>query len=199
MRFAVGDGQFLYSSITGSELAFLGSDAAIPNLALLFEHPLVFPAARRRWAGRADFAPLSPLSPRRAAPGVLLRVEDPATTQRELVAWLRPVSSARRIAQSDAYVVREESGRAGRPVLREPLTRLDLARGRFRAGLAAAALGLWLAIIFGVRQATTATDAAIILLATGCIAAGVVHDTQVRQQERKGLAGRPPSRLSVSV
>lgn len=90
LRFAVGDGGFLYSSISGSDLAFLGSEATIPNLALVFEHPLVFSQARHRSLGRTAFAPLRPLSPGQTEPGVLLTVHDPAGAERALVAWLHP-------------------------------------------------------------------------------------------------------------
>lgn len=194
LRFAVDAGHFLYSSVAGSELAFLGPDAATPNLALLFDHPLSFTEPRRRWGGSVDLAPLRPLTPGVAVAGVLLRIDNPTTARHELIPWLHPGNSPPITADPTLHIGTAQArgeGSTPPPVARQPLSEPELRAGRSRTWRAAARIGVALAFIFGIRQATSLATTMIIAVAAGCIASGIAWDTRLRHDEREGLARWP--------
>lgn len=193
LRFAVGDGGVLYSSISGSDLAFLGSEATIPNLALVFEYPLVLSQARHRSLGRTAFAPLRPLSPDQTELGVLLTVKDPAGAERALVAWLHPDGPSRETTPVDADLALGGSATpvSLSPTFRHPLTEPVLARRRSFSRLFAATFALSVTIWIAAGHAAGAVNAAILAMAAGCIVAGVARDTKVRDEERGTLARLP--------
>jgi hypothetical protein len=200
LRFAVDNGGFLYSSISGSDLAFLGSEATVPNLALVFERPLVFPQARRRWLGRTEFAPLRPLSPGQSEPGVLLTLKDPAGAERALYAWLHPDGSPRETARIDADLAPGDNATpvSLSPTLRHPLTEPVLARRRLLSRFFAAAFGLGVTIWIAAGHAAGAVNAVILAMAAGCIVAGITRDTKLHDEERGTLA-RLPSVALVAI
>jgi hypothetical protein len=91
LRFSVDrDRTYLYSSICGSALPILSPERAVPNLAIVFDHPIAFSEPRRRVFSLDEFSPLRPLQPSSPTLGVLLRVADPARASLQLASWSDP-------------------------------------------------------------------------------------------------------------
>ena len=76
LRFPVAGGGYLYSSIVGSALRYLGQGPGVPNLAIVLRAPMAFLEPRRIRVGASEYEPVRPLQPDVPVVGVLVRVSD---------------------------------------------------------------------------------------------------------------------------
>lgn len=177
LRFQVAPGRFLYSSVTGSEAPFLGAEPAIPNLALVFDAPVAFEEPRRRSNYGGEFAPLLPLEPGVAVPGLLLWVGDPGSARLALGRWL---------GRSDDTPARIEPDGTRVPLSSEGLSRTRILTWRSALLLAAC-------VVFGGAGGRAAHIGNPLVVAVGvfCLCGGYVLDAHLRREERHGLARLP--------
>jgi hypothetical protein len=190
LRFLLdGDSTYLYSSVGGSALPILSPERAVPNLAIVFEHPLAFSEPRRRIFGAQDFLPLRPLQPSAPARGLLLRVADPVRASLQLARWydLGRARDALGTLPSIGAKAHGPTGSRRGMALRRPLSREQMKRSTAWPSLPL--IGVVLAVVYAGRHASFTTIRELLLLAgVALFLTGGALDMRLHYQERGGRA-----------
>jgi hypothetical protein len=179
---------YIYSSVKGSVLPLLSREPVVPNVAIVFKAPHVLHQSRRRLTADA-FAPLRPLRPGVAVPGVLLATSDGGQAHELLAAWEDARAARAALTKWQQSVIEKVEQRAGIgnfrfSATRKPMTPKQLGRWIWPP---AALIGLVFMLALQGRKASYSTGAEITLaVAFVCILAGGVLDRLRRYEERSG-------------
>jgi hypothetical protein len=188
LRFPVPGGSYLYSSVAGSALPYLGFGPGIPNVAVVLNRPIVFEEARRRRIGLSEYEPVRPLQPDVPVLGLLVRVHEPEQAEAKLNGWLDP-SRARTALLAIAEQYHPEirgPGDRGSPV-RRPLDERAVRRATWLSWLGL--IGLVVAfVVLGRHGRYTTGREALLLVGFALMLVGGFIDTRLRYQERRGPA-----------